>query len=216
MPNQLAIQVPPPTVRLMPTLVGTRPGMNIVLTVQEKSNHFGLKETHQALIQPTVRTKRLQSTQTLRWGHLNISTTLRARKIHEPGRWTLPTQEVESKLRKELLSYTSLGENWDGNGAKVPSQQAVNDALTFLNGRPGDIPPPYPEEGTKGDVGIYWDIRQAQVFAEVTFEGDGTCTYFAVRGVPGAVAEKYGKEDVDVTDPWPDDILRILRSQSLA
>ena len=46
---------------------------------------------------------------------------------------------------------------------KGPSQEAVNDALTFLDGRPGDIPPPYPEEGTEGDVGIYWDFRDAQV-----------------------------------------------------
>ena len=73
-------------------------------------------------------------------------------------------------------------------------KKAVNDALTFLDGRPGDIPPPFPEEGTEGDVGVYWDSRHAQVFAEVTFEGDGTCAYFAVRGVPGAVVEKYGNE----------------------
>ena len=89
----------------------------------------------------------------------------------------------------------------------------MNDALTFLDGRPGDIPPPYPEEGAEGDVGVYWDFRHAQVFAEVTFEGDGTCAYFAVRGVPGAVVEKYGDEGVDVAGPWPDDILRILRLQ---
>ena len=136
--------------------------------------------------------------------------------IDGSGRWTALTSKVESEseLRQELLSYARLDENWDGNGAKAPSQEAVNDALTFLDGRPGDIPLPYPEEGTEGDVGIYWDFRDAQVFAEVTFEGDGTYAYFAVRGVPGAVAEKYGNDAVDVVDPWPDDILRILRLQS--
>ncbi len=123
------------------------------------------------------------------------------------------TSEVESKLRQELLSYAQLEDNWDGDGAKAPSQEAVNDALTFLDGRPTDTPPPYPEEGADGDVGVYWDFRHVNVFAEVTFEGDGTFAYFAVRGVPGAVAEKYGNEGVDVAGPWPDDILRVLRLQ---
>ena len=126
------------------------------------------------------------------------------------------TAEIESKLHQELLSYARLDDNWDGDGAKAPSQEAVNDALTFLDGRPEDIPPPYPEEGVGGDVGVYWDFRHTKVFAEVTFEGDGTCAYFAVRGVPGAVTGKYGKEGVNVVDPWPDDILRILRLQYLA
>ena len=117
---------------------------------------------------------------------------------------------VESKLRQELFSYAHLDDNWDGDGAKAPSQVAVNDALTFLNGRPADIPLPYPEEGTEGDVGVYWDNNHAHVFAEVTFQGDGTCAYFAVHGVPGAFTEKCGNDDVDVAAPWPDDMLRIL------
>ena len=104
-----------------------------------------------------------------------------------------------------------MSDNWDGDGAKAPSQEAVKDALTFLDGKPTDIPLPYPEEGTEGDVGVYWDKSHAHVFAEVTFEGDGTCAYFAVHGIPGAVTEKYGNDDVDVAAPWPDDMLRILR-----
>ena len=84
------------------------------------------------------------------------------------GRWAALTSKVESEseseLREELLSYARLDEDWDGNGAKAPSQEAVNDAFTFLDGRPDDIPPPYPEEGTEGDVGVYWDFRDVQVF----------------------------------------------------
>ena len=106
-----------------------------------------------------------------------------------------------------------MDDNWDGDGAKAPSQEAVHDALKFLDGKPGDIPLPYPEEGSDGDVGVYWDIRHVNVFVEVTFEGDGTCAYFAVHGVPGTVAEKSGGDGVDVADPWPDDMLRILRIQ---
>ena len=101
-----------------------------------------------------------------------------------------------------------LGTSFRFRRNNAPSQEAVNDALTFLDGRPGDIPLPYPEEGTEGDVGVYWDIRHAHVFAEVTFEGDGTFAYFAVHGVPGAVAEKCGNDGVDAADPWPDELPR--------
>ena len=142
-----------------------------------------------------------------------ISIELRARKSREAGCRSSLTYDAEYKLRQELVSYAHLDDNWDGDGANAPSQEAVNDALTFLGGRPSDIPPPYPEEGTEGDVGVYWDIRHAHVFAEVTFEGDGTFAYFAVHGVPGAVAEKCGNDGVDAADPWPDDMLRILRIQ---
>ena len=140
-----------------------------------------------------------------------FSTALRARKGRKSGCWTQLASEAESKLRQKLISYTRLSDNWDGDGAKAPSQEAVKDALTFLDGKPTDIPLPYPEEGTEGDVGVYWDKSHAHVFAEVTFEGDGTCAYFAVHGIPGAVTEKYGNDDVDVAAPWPDDMLRILR-----
>lgn len=145
-----------------------------------------------------------------------FKTALRARKGRESGCWTPRISGVESKLREELASYASLDDNWDGDGAKAPSQAAVKDALTFLNGRPADIPLPYPEEGMEGDVGVYWDNSNAHAFAEVIFEGDRTCAYFAVHGMPGAVIETCGKDDVAVDAPWPDDMLRILRIQDPA
>ena len=124
-----------------------------------------------------------------------------------------PTQfayDAESILYFELVSYVQLNDDWDGNGAKVSSQTAIDDALTFLNTRPADLPLPYPEGGTEGDVGIYWEDIDSQVFAEVNFEGDGTYAYFAVRGTPGNVLEKCGKDGVDVNEPWPEDLRKIL------
>ena len=202
MSNALPMPSSPPAVRDLATPEETTPGTYVI--------KYSFR---QRCILIAVRTERRRVTGT--WHGLSSSglIALRARNSRDSGRWIAIPSESDSELREELRSYARLDENWDGNGAKAPSQEAVNDALTFLNGRPGDIPLPYPEEGTEGDVGIYWDLRDAQVFAEVIFEGDGTCAYFAVRGEPGAVAEKYGKDDVDVLGRWPDDILRILRSQ---
>ena len=125
--------------------------------------------------------------------------------------WQIVPLDSETKLRHELASYVDLPDNWDGEGATAPSQAAVDDAFTFLDSRPPDIPVPLPDQGSEGAVGVYWDDRDAQVFAEATFDGDGTFAYFAAHGVPGAAADKCGRDDADVSAPWPKDMMRILR-----
>ena len=214
MPNNTPTELSlPDAVGALPTPVEATPGTFVVMTEPEKTDCSRARRLGQVCIQPSDR----RSTRTPAWhGPLSIPTALRACKSLEPGRWTAFPSELELKLRQELRSYARLGDNWDGDGAETPSQEAVNDALTFLDGRPGDIPLPYPEEGADGDVGVYWDNGHAQVFAEVSFEGDGTCAYFAVQGVPGAVTEKCGDDGLRVVSPWPDDLLRILRTQDSA
>ena len=146
----------------------------------------------------------------------------RSRSVQSKIEWRRPprlataAQDVETDLRQELASYVGLSDNWDGAGARAPSRAAVHDALTFLDRRPADIPLPSPDEGTEGTVGVYWDNSDTHVFAEVTFQGDGKFAYFAVHGVPNAVVAKCGKDDIEVTTPWPDDLLRILRIQDSA
>ena len=129
--------------------------------------------------------------------------------------WQIAPLDSETRLRDELASYVHLPDNWDGEGAAAPSQAAVDDALTFLDSKPADIPLPHPDQGSEGEVGIYWDNRDARVFAEATFEGDGTFAYFAAHGVPGATADKCGSDYADVSAPWPEDMLRILRKPDL-
>ena len=125
--------------------------------------------------------------------------------------WQVAFLDSESKLRHELQSYVHLPDNWDGEGAVRPTQTAIDDALRFLDGRPPDITLPYPEHGFHGEVGVYWDNRDTYVFAEVTFEGDGTFSYYGAYGVPSATVDECGRDDADVSAPWPNDMLRILR-----
>ena len=215
MSNALAKHSLPPPVGPLPTLVETTPGTCIVMTAPGLFDHSRVRPFRQARVMPTVEIQPRRSTRPS-YVQPTIWTLLRARKSRDAGGWIALADDSEYKLRQELVSYAHLDDNWDGDGANAPSQEAVYDALIFLDGRPGDIPLPYPEEGTEGDVGVYWDIRHAHVFAEVTFEGDGTFAYFAVHGLPGAVAEKCGNDGVDAADPWPDDLLRILRIQDPA
>ena len=136
---------------------------------------------------------------------------IKFRNKDKSGNWINSSSASESELRNELRSYLSLKENWDGEGAKIPTQESVNDALKFLDNRPDNIPLPYPEEGFDGDAGLYWCNRKAQVFAEVTFDGDNKFSFFAVHGTPKNIIEKYGEDGVDVHKRWPSNLLKILK-----
>ena len=143
---------------------------------------------------------------------LQLLTAVRVHAGEEIDAWTELTSEAEARLCQQLLAYTELENNWDGDGARVPSLAAAQDALSFLANRPADIPLPSPECGSEGDIGLYWEDRSARVFAEVAFEGDGTCAYFAVLGDPGDIIEKCGGENVSAAKRWPDTLLQILRT----
>ena len=171
-------------------------------------DNTGVRSTYRLGPQPTVAAS---------WSTFaTIRMVLLARNPHASECPATTIVSDELKLRQDLAAYAELQENWDGEGAKPPSQSAVDDALIFLDGRPQDIPPPYPEEGTEGDVGVYWDYSDDYIFAEVTFDGDETYAYFAVRGLPGAVDDKCGGSAINVSAPWPDDMLRILRARNQA
>lgn len=215
MPNP-ATHSPPPSGRALPAPTVATSGGDIDIRQFKDADHPRPSRFRRERVGPTILIRRRPHPDWPSQLLPGFSTALRARTGCESGCWAPAISEAEVKLRQELLSYTRLGDNWDGDGAKAPTHEAVRDALTFLDGRPANIPLPYPEEGTEGDVGVYWDNRRAQVFAEVTFDGDRTCAYFAVCGVPGAVTEKCGNDDVDVTAPWPEDMLQVLRRQDPA
>ena len=148
-----------------------------------------------------------------------LTGSLRAASIatgHDAAYQIPDTVEADKRVRTELASYAELADNWDGQGAKRPPQKTIRDALSFLDRRPDDIPLPDPEQGSEGEVGVYWDDADTGIFAEVTFEGDGTYAYFAVRGTPVDVGEKYGGDGFEVAAPWPADMVRLLRLRSSA
>ena len=160
----------------------------------------------------SLRTRLLPNAQSESWQNLNeMSAAFRAGNNRDSGQWTESFSDGEFNLRARLRAYEKLGDNWDRDGARCPSPQAVQDALDFLDRRPSDIPLPYPEVGRDGDVGVFWDFKDSRVFAEVSFEGDRTLAYFAAFGAPNETEEECGEEDLSVDNLWPDDMLRILR-----
>ena len=125
------------------------------------------------------------------------------------ARGLLTSQECE--LREEIRSYADFSDDWDGDGATAPCQQAVEDALAFLESRPLGVPLPLPEVATIGDVGIYWD--RGGVFVEVQFGGDGAFSYYAELKQGRTIVEEYGRDRLPLEGAWPEDIVRLLRQR---
>ena len=145
-------------------------------------------------------------------------TTLTAHPL--PRRVRAPTEPVqyperrqapsaEDKLHARLLSYLDLTNDWDGYGAVPPSIDAVLDAVDFLVMRPRDVPLPFPQIASDGEVGLYW--RTGEVHAEVGFYGDGDLSYYA-RHIPASGAPRECGSDGYRFDTggWPGDLLLIL------
>ncbi|MGH6919860.1 MAG: hypothetical protein ACREJ0_19405, partial [Geminicoccaceae bacterium] len=75
--------------------------------------------------------------------------------------------------------------------------------------QPDDVPLPYPQIGADGEVGLYW--RTEEVYAEVSFYGDGNYSYYACYGPAGAEQVEAGEEGCSLEEAdWPTKLLLIL------
>lgn len=120
------------------------------------------------------------------------------------------SQELD-QLKETFRTYSQFDDNWDLEGSITPHQSSIDNALLFLEKMPSDIPLPNPEPGRDGEVGIYWDNREANTFAEVVFEIDNTYTYVAIIVNEEGDETYYGGEFCSVGDSWPPDLLQVLR-----
>ena len=134
-----------------------------------------------------------------------------------PDQVEKPTSTVnfasdDSDLQEKLLSYKNLKDDWDKEGALAPKTEAVDDAIKFLQFKPSDIRLPYPEIGSEGEVGVYWNFKNKNIFAEVIFNGDGNYEYYAVLGTPTNISKDFCGENLSVHGNWHENLVEILRS----
>jgi hypothetical protein len=80
----------------------------------------------------------------------------------------------------ELMSYTGLADNWDGQGAVAVSDAAVDEALAMLEVTPIELGAPKAMVLATGDVALYWE--QGEIYAEIGF--NGSSTYYAHASHP--------------------------------
>jgi hypothetical protein len=78
--------------------------------------------------------------------------------------------------KNEISSYSSLQDDWDGNGGTPPDSGHLRDAVAFLDRLPSGIAIPTPMIGSSGDIGLYWDMPS--FYADVAFESGGALSLF--------------------------------------
>ncbi len=112
-------------------------------------------------------------------------------------------------LESELSRYPTLQRGWDGECAKPALPDSLMDARRFLALRPADVPLPYPELNSDGETGFFWDT--GDLFAGVTFEGDGTFYFAVCQYSRGKETARDVAEDCPVGSGWPDALVGPLR-----
>lgn len=115
----------------------------------------------------------------------------------------------EDKLDATLMSYRKLPEGWDGYEGVPAAIEAVTDALVFLILLDGDLPLPYPQIGSGGEVGLYW--RTEKVFAEIEFLGDGQFSYYARLAITNGELEEHLRDGYDLAaGRLPENLISVI------
>ena len=135
------------------------------------------------------------------WVHAPTELVRARRQLQEPS--------DEDKLHAKLFSYPELPHDWDGRGAVPPSPSAVRDAISFLDKRPSDVPLPFPQIASDGEVGLYW--RTGEIHIEIGFYGDGELSYYARYTPASGKSKECGRDGYSLgAKNWPQDLMLIL------
>jgi len=103
-------------------------------------------------------------------------------------------------IKNELRRYTSLPENWDGEGSIAPPRKAASDAIAFLDLLPPNVSLPKPMVEADGELALYW--KSQDCYLEIGFKGDDTVDYFGENEASGT--ELMNAEQFDGTHVNPD------------
>lgn len=88
------------------------------------------------------------------------------------------TSEVEKAIG-EIRNYGSFSQNWDGEGANLPSIQSIKDSVSFLRLIADSEQLPQPMLHATGNVSLFWN--DDELYADVEFLGQNRVAYFIKR-----------------------------------
>lgn len=114
-----------------------------------------------------------------------------------------------TELRKELISYLNLQENWDGYEGKTPARGAVVAAIDFSYRLFSEgMRLPKPMLSGDGEVGLY--IDDGNIFVDIGFENATHFSYYA----ESADGSSLGEDDLEIATQLPDPLQHLLRNTS--
>lgn len=104
---------------------------------------------------------------------------------------------------REMFSFKTLKDGWDGIGSESVNNASVDAALAFLNLLPTNAPAPEASASADGTVDWYW--RSGDHSGIVTFHKNGKVAYFVRSG--GKVA----KDTFELSSVIPADLITGLQ-----
>lgn len=114
-------------------------------------------------------------------------------------------ESVKLGLLKRVRELRLYEENWDGMGAAVPSDQAIDEAEKFLRSLPiEDIEPPYIALAADGEINFLWETTKLRL--DLGIFGDGTYAYFG----NAADGRKFYCDSANVVDPLNEEIVKLI------
>lgn len=88
------------------------------------------------------------------------------------------TSDVEKAIG-EIRHWASFSENWDGEGANLPSTESIRDSVSFLRLIADSEQLPQPMLHATGNVSLFWNDNG--LYADVEFLGQNKVAYFIKR-----------------------------------
>lgn len=91
------------------------------------------------------------------------------------NKYTRSTTDYE-KIIGEIRSWILLENDWDGEGARQPSEKSIKDAVSFMHLIKESVELPEPMLHANGNVSFYWNDKG--FYADLEFLGNGRIAYF--------------------------------------
>lgn len=96
-------------------------------------------------------------------------------------------------------------DGWRGEGSVAPGQEAVDDALAFVEKLQMETPKAVPMISLDEDGEFIFFWKQEDLLASIVVAGDGRYTFFGKRGGPDVI-----REALALADPFPPEVTAIL------
>lgn len=162
----------------------------------------------QRLVAPKIRPAPLPPTDAVEAGGEGAAT-LQARNTAASRPYPYPEEELQRELDEQFALYETLEPGWDMYSADPTNMDSLSDARKFLKNRPKDVPLPFPQIGSDGIVGLYWQTDGTYV--SVAFEGNGLLCYYTEQSNPGGKPRELLADDIPFNEGWPQELLGVLR-----
>ena len=155
----------------------TRTILNVSVLYETDSDRIPTRESRPPNVPHVIQTASITSLE-------GVETSLDRTEMMESklGDWELWDIEPDFRtgLEETILASLDFSPGWDGYEGVVPTQDAANNAIHFIQLLPSGIEPPRPLIAGDGEIGVYW--KRGDAYIEAASYGGTKIEYFARDG----------------------------------